>query len=104
MSSDIPVMTTYIRNPAVAATEIDAETFLVEPEEGEVFYLDEISSALWRFLTEARSEDDIVETFAAAFPDTDRAQMTGRIALPAKRQRHMCRSAPVYPAYDPGSD
>jgi len=31
----------YIRNPAVAATEIDAETFLVEPETGEVFYLDE---------------------------------------------------------------
>ena len=28
----------YIRNPAVAATEIDAETFLVEPETGEVFY------------------------------------------------------------------
>lgn len=51
MSNDTPATTTYIRNPAVAATEIDAETFLVEPEEGEVFYLDEISSALWRFLT-----------------------------------------------------
>ena len=40
----------YVRNPAVAATEIDAETFLVEPETGEVFYLDEVSSALWRFI------------------------------------------------------
>jgi len=53
--------------------------FLVEPEEGEVFYLDEISSALWRFLTEARSEVDIVETFAAAFPDTDRAKISADI-------------------------
>lgn len=62
--------TTYVRNPAIAATEIDAETFLVEPDEGEVFYLDEVSSALWRFLTEPRREDEVVETFAAAFPDT----------------------------------
>ena len=37
---------TYVRNPAIAVTEIDDETFLVEPAEGEVFYLDEISSAL----------------------------------------------------------
>lgn len=61
----------YIRNPAVSATEIDAETFLVEPDGGEVFYLDEVSSALWRLLGDPQSEDDIVETFAAAFPDTD---------------------------------
>ena len=51
--------TVYIRNPAVSATEIDAETFLVEPDEGEVFYLDEVSSALWRFLSEARQQAEI---------------------------------------------
>jgi len=27
----VTVETLYVRNPAVAATEIDAETFLVEP-------------------------------------------------------------------------
>lgn len=68
--------TVYIRNPAVSATEIDAETFLVEPDEGEVFYLDEVSSALWRFLGEARRKDVIVEAFAAAFPDTDIEKIT----------------------------
>lgn len=62
--------TVYVRNPAVSATEIDAETFLVEPDEGEVFYLDEVSSALWRLLADAQSEDDIVAIFVAAFPDT----------------------------------
>lgn len=62
--------TLYIRNPAVAATEIDAETFLVEPESGDVFYLDEITSALWRFIIEARRESEIVQAFAEAFPDT----------------------------------
>lgn len=48
MSDDI----LYARNPAIAATEIDAETFLVEPDSGEAYYLDEVSSALWRFLTQ----------------------------------------------------
>lgn len=62
--------TLYVRHPAIAATEIDAETFLVEPDSGEVFYLDEVSSALWRFLTQNRSRSEIVETFTAAFPDT----------------------------------
>ena len=52
------------------ATEIDAETFLVDPDSGEVFYLDEVSSALWRLLAEPRSRAEITETFAAAFPDT----------------------------------
>ena len=59
----------YVRNPAVAATEIDAETFIVEPETGEVFYLDEVTSALWRFIAEPRSDVEIVEAFAEAFPD-----------------------------------
>lgn len=71
--------TVYIRNAAVSATEIDAETFLVEPDEGEVFYLDEISSSLWRFLSEARSEGDIVETYAAAFPETPLEKITADI-------------------------
>lgn len=69
----------YIRNPAVAATEIDAETFLVEPETGEVFYLDEVTSALWRFLTEPRRDIEIVEAFTEAFPDTAADRITADI-------------------------
>lgn len=68
-----------MRNPAIAATEIDAETFLVEPDSGEVFYLDEISSALWRFLEEPRGRDEIVATFAEAFPDVEGARISGDI-------------------------
>jgi hypothetical protein len=73
----------YTRNPAVSATEIDAETFLVEPEMGEVFYLDEVTSALWRFILEPRREAEIVEAFAEAFPDTgmDRIATDIRAAL-----------------------
>lgn len=70
----------YIRNPAVSATEIDAETFLVEPETGEVFYLDEVTSALWRFLTEPRREAEIVQAFTEAFPDTGENRISADIA------------------------
>ena len=59
----------YVRNAAANATEIDEETFLIDPADGEVFYLDAVSSALWRFLERPRRRSEIVETFAAAFPD-----------------------------------
>lgn len=59
----------FMRNPAVNATEIDAEIFLVDPAGNEVFYLDEVSSALWRLIEQPRRRSEIVETFAAAFPD-----------------------------------
>jgi hypothetical protein len=68
-----------MRNPSISATEIDAETFLVEPDSGEVFYLDEIASALWRLLEAPRGRDEIVETFVEAFPDVGAAQISGDI-------------------------
>ena len=69
----------WMRNPSIAATEIDAETFLVEPDSGEVFYLDEISSALWRFLEAPRARDEIVATFVEAFPDVAGDQISADI-------------------------
>lgn len=65
----MPADPSYVRNAAANATEIDEETFLIDPEGGEVFYLDAVSSALWRFLERPRRRSEIVETFAAAFPD-----------------------------------
>ena len=70
---------TYVRNPAIAVTEIDEETFLVEPAEGEVFYLDEISSALWRYLAEPRPLPDVVDVFTSAFPDVDASKIEADI-------------------------
>jgi len=58
-----------VRNPAVSETVVDDETFLVEPASQEVFYLDPVTSALWRLLAEPRSETELSALFAAAFPD-----------------------------------
>jgi hypothetical protein len=61
----------YQRNPAVTATAVDDEIFLVEPASQEVFYLDPVTAALWRCLDEPQSEAEIAALFGVAFPDTD---------------------------------
>ncbi len=58
------------RNPAVTTTEIDGEFFLVEPDSGEIFYLDPVTSGVWRLVETPCSEAEIAETLAAAFPET----------------------------------
>ena len=68
------------RNPAVNETVVDDEIFLVEPEAEEVFYLDRMAGALWRFLSEPRSEDDIRTVFADPFPNTEPADLARDLA------------------------
>lgn len=58
----------YMRNPAISETAVDDELFLVEPESQEVFYLDAVSSGLWRVLAEPHTDAAVVALFAAAFP------------------------------------
>lgn len=69
----------YRRNPAVNATEVDEEIFLIDPEGSEVFYLDAVSSALWRIIETPCRRSEIVETFAAAFPDEPPARLAADI-------------------------
>lgn len=67
----------YQRNPAVSETEIDGEIFLVEPETEEVFYLDSMTSGLWRLIAEPQTLSEAAEIYTAAFPDTDRTTIEG---------------------------
>lgn len=69
-----------VRNPAVSDTEVDGEIFLVEPDTQEVVYLNALASALWRYLATPRARDDIVQVFAAAFPDVRRARLLRDLA------------------------
>ena len=62
----------YERNPAVSATELDGEIFLVEPESEEVFYLDAMGAALWRLIAVPQSLEEAIAVYQAAFPGTDR--------------------------------
>lgn len=59
----------FIRNPAVTETTLDDDVFLVEPESGDVFYLNAVTGGLWKLFAEPATEIDAVTTFRAAFPD-----------------------------------
>ena len=63
--------TYYVRNPAVSETELDGEMFLVEPESGEVFYLDTMGAGLWRLMAAPQSLEEAVSVYRAAFPGAD---------------------------------
>jgi len=62
-------MSKYKRNAAVTETEIDDGIFLVEPETQDIFFLDAISSGLWRLLSEPQTLGEMQGIVRAAFPD-----------------------------------
>ncbi len=68
-------MERFQRNPAVDETELDGEVFLVEPISQDVFYLDAVSSGLWRLLAEPQSLVECQAVFRDAFPDEDPARI-----------------------------
>lgn len=73
-------MTRYQRNPAVSETDIDGETFLIAPDGEEIFYLDTVSSGLWRLLAEPRTVYELQAVYAAAFPETDADRIAADLA------------------------
>ena len=70
----------YRRNPAVSETEVDDEIFLVEPESEEIFYLDSVTSGLWRLLAEPKTLAEAQAVLRAAFPDQDAAAVERDVA------------------------
>lgn len=59
----------FIRNPAVTETTLDDDVFLVEPESGDVFYLNAVTGGLWTLFAEPATQADALTIFRAAFPD-----------------------------------
>ena len=59
----------YRRNPRVQMSELEGEFFLVEPDSGEIYYLDIVSSGIWRCLSRPQAEEEILGLLEAAFPD-----------------------------------
>ena len=62
-------MSKFKRNAAVTETEIDDGIFLVEPETQDIFFLDAISSGLWRLLSEPQTLGEMQSVVRDAFPD-----------------------------------
>lgn len=64
-------MTQYRRNPGFSETAVDGEAFLVDPDNDEIYYLDQITTGLWQVLSEPKTRSEILILFSAAFPDVD---------------------------------
>ena len=65
----VPDDALFVRNPAVTQTALDDDIVLVEPESGEVFYLDAVTGGLWRLFEEPASASEAGEAYRAAFPE-----------------------------------
>ena len=59
---------------------MDGEVFLVVPDGEDVFYLDALSSGLWRALADPLGAADLAALYGAAFPDVDRAAIEADVA------------------------
>ncbi len=73
-------MTRFMRNPAVTETRLDSDVFLVEPHSDEVFYLDTVSSGLWRLLAEATTLAELQAAYREAFPEADSAAIDADVS------------------------
>lgn len=73
-------MQRYQCNPAVSETEIDEEVFLVEPKSEEIYYLDSVTSGLWRLLAEPKTLAEAQAVLRDAFPDQDAAAVERDVA------------------------
>ncbi len=69
----------FVRNPQIRATDVEGEFFLVEPGSGQIFYLDQLASGLWRLLAEPQEESAILATYREAFPEQPAERLDGEI-------------------------
>ena len=74
-------MNKFKRNAAVTATEIDDGIFLVEPETQDIFFLDAMSSGLWRLLDEPQSLAAMQTVVREAFPDQPVQALDADVAM-----------------------
>jgi hypothetical protein len=81
----------FVRHAEVCGTEIDAETFLTDPTDNEVFHLDQTGTALWHLLAEPHSLGEIQVVFRDAFPEVDPNQLHADLdgALAGLRERNL---------------
>lgn len=69
----------FRRNPQVRATDVEGEFFLVEPTSGQIYYLDQVTSGLWRLLAEPLDRDTLIATYREAFPDQQAETLSAQV-------------------------
>lgn len=60
---------------------MDDDLFLVAPVSGEIVHLDAMGAAIWRLLEQPQGMEEILATFAEAFPDADTERLRDDLAV-----------------------
>lgn len=96
--------TYYWRNPAVSTTAVEADLFLVEPEGQDVYYLDAVTSGIWRLLETPHRREALFDVYSQAFPEVKPQDIARDIATAIDDMiaRGLIVSVPQTPA--PGSE
>ena len=79
-SEKYPREACFRRNPGILERRIDETVFLVNPEDDTIFYLNPLSSGLWRLLAEPISIAKAARVVQEAFPDTPPDQISGDVS------------------------
>ena len=59
----------YVKNKILIERNINNDSFLVNPETEEIFYLNALSSAIWQLLEQPITLEEVVDIISKAFPD-----------------------------------
>ena len=70
----------YLQNPIIVERSIDDTIFLVNPETDAIFYLNPLSLAIWRLLTEPVNLSEAVVAIQQAFPDVQPKHMADDVS------------------------
>ena len=70
----------FRRNPAILERQIDETVFLVNPDDDTIFYLNPLSSGLWRLLADPVSMAAAGRIVQEAFPDTPPDQIAADVS------------------------
>lgn len=99
MAADV---TCYLRNPAVSTTAVESDLFLVEPDGQDVYYLDAVTSGIWRLLETPHDRDAILDVYSQAFPDVKPEKIARDIDTALDDM--ICRGLVVRAPEKPGSE
>lgn len=72
--------TRFARSPGIVFRERGGQAFLTDRDETKIFNLNETGLGVWRLLEQPATFGDLVEIFAAAFPDRSTEDLTADLA------------------------
>lgn len=65
----------YVQNKKLIERNINDDSFLVNPDTEEIFYLNALSSAIWQLLEQPISLEKVADIVIKAFPDIEPEQI-----------------------------